>query len=114
MRHAETVLALIPERGKQGLPREDIYRQRYHPDLSLRASARLSAHDGAMTPGTTTETVDDMSLAKIRKIIDELRHERYRWTPARGTSIPKKTGKFRPPGIAPWSDKLLQEVMRLI
>jgi hypothetical protein len=33
MRSAETVLAIIRERGQQGLPLEDIYRQLYHPTL---------------------------------------------------------------------------------
>ncbi len=70
MRNAETVLAIIRERGKQGLPLQDIYRQLYNPDLYMRAYARLYSNDGAMTPGTTSETVDAMSLGKIEKIID--------------------------------------------
>ena len=66
-----------------------------------------------MTPGTTAETVDGMSLAKIGAIIDALRHERYRWTPVRRVYIEKKRStKRRPLGIPSWSDKLLQEVMR--
>ena len=114
MRDAETVLGIIQQRGSQGLPLEDIYRQLYNPDLYLRAYARMYSNKGAMTKGTTNETVDRMSLAKIGNIIDELRHERYRWTPVRRVSIPKKNGKMRPLGIPTWSDKLLQEVIRLI
>ena len=33
MRNAETVLAIIRERGKGGKPLEDVYRQLYNPDL---------------------------------------------------------------------------------
>ena len=51
MRNAETVLGVIRERGKQGLPLEDIYRQLYNPDRYLRAYARLYKNDGALTPG---------------------------------------------------------------
>jgi hypothetical protein len=51
MRTAETVLSIIQERGKRGLPLEDIYRQLYNPDLYLRAYARLYANKGAMTKG---------------------------------------------------------------
>jgi group II intron reverse transcriptase/maturase len=65
-----------------------------------------------MTPGTTAETVDAMSLEKIDRIIDVLRREAYRWTPVRRTSIPQKSGKLRPLGIPPWSDKLVQAVVR--
>ena len=45
-----------------------------------------------MTPGATQETVDGMSLAKIGRIIDALRHERYRFSPVRRVYIPKKNG----------------------
>lgn len=114
MRDAETVLGIIQERGTRGLPLEDIYRQLFNPDLYLRAYARLYANKGAMSKGTTSETVDGMSLKKIETIIDDLRHERYRWTPVRRVSIPKKNGKQRPLGVPTWSDKLLQEVIRLI
>ncbi len=114
MRNAETVLAIIQERGKKGLPLEDIYRQLYNPDLYLWAYARMYSNKGAMTKGTTSETVDGMSLKKIESIIDDIRHERYRWTAVRRVYIPKKNGKMRPLGMPTWSDKLLQEVIRLI
>jgi group II intron reverse transcriptase/maturase len=116
MRNAETVLTVIQERGKKGLPLEDIYRQLYNPDLYLQAYARLYHNKGAMTPGSTDETVDGMSLAKIDKLISQLRQERYRWTPVRRTYISKKSNpsKKRPLGLPTWSDKLLQEVMRTI
>jgi retron-type reverse transcriptase len=52
-----------------------------------------------MTEGTTSETVDDMSLKKIKGIIDDLRYERFRWTPVRRVYIPKKNGKMRPLGM---------------
>src|SRR5205085_6933104 len=54
-------------------------------------------------------------LADIDAIIEALRLERYRWTPARRVYIEKKhSTKKRPLGIPVWSDKLLQEVLRMI
>lgn len=114
MRDADTVLGIIRERGKAGLPLEDIYRQLYNPHLYLRAYDRIRRNDGAMTPGVTRETVDGMSLEKITGIIEALRFERYRWTPARRIYIPKKNGQLRPLGMPTWPDKLLQEVLRSI
>ena len=70
MRSAETVLTIIRERGKRGLPLEDVYRMLYNPDLYLRAYARLYKNKGAMTRGVTDETVDAMSLAKMKQLID--------------------------------------------
>jgi group II intron reverse transcriptase/maturase len=116
MRTAEDVLNVIRDRGSRGLPLEDVYRQLYKPGLYLRAYGRIYRNDGAMTQGSTQETVDGMSLEKIDKIIEALRFERYRWTPVRRVEIPKakQPGKTRPLGIPTWSDKLLQEVMRSI
>jgi group II intron reverse transcriptase/maturase len=114
MRDAETTLAIIRERGKRGLPLERVYRQLFNQDLYLRAYGRLYRNAGAMTKGTTSETVDGMSRRKVEEIIESVRHERFRWTPVRRTYILKGNGKLRPLGIPPWRDKLLQEVMRSI
>ena len=114
MRPAETVLNVIRERGERGLPLENIYRLLYNRELYLRAYGRLYSNQGAMTKGTTAETVDGMSLAKIDRIINELRYERFRWTPVRRVNLPKPNGGTRPLGIPTWTDKLLQEVIRMI
>jgi group II intron reverse transcriptase/maturase len=55
-----------------------------------------------------------MSRAKIDRIIDAMRHERYRFHPVRRVHIPKKNGKTRPLGLPTWSDKLVGEVVRLL
>src|SRR5215470_3766229 len=99
MRDAETILGVIRERGRRRLPLEDLYRQLYNRDLYLRAYGRIYRNDGAMTPGSTPETVDAMSLGKIDALIGLLRQERYQWTPARRTYIPKRSGKLRPLGL---------------
>ena len=115
MRDAATVLEIIRERGRKGLPLERVYRCLFNPDLFLLAYGKLYRNTGAMTPGTTRETVDGMSLDKIETIITVLRQERYRWTPVRRTYIEKKgTRKKRPLGLPTWSDKLVQEVIRLV
>jgi group II intron reverse transcriptase/maturase len=114
MQNAETVLGILRERGRRGLPCNELYRQLFNPHLYLVAYGRLYSNQGAMTPGVDGETVDGMSQAKIGRIIDALRHERYRFQPAKRTYIPKKNGKLRPLGIPSWSDKLVGEVVRLL
>jgi hypothetical protein len=47
------------------------------------------------TRGASRDTVDGMSRLKIERLVDELRHERFRWTPVRRVHIPKKNGKLR-------------------
>jgi group II intron reverse transcriptase/maturase len=114
MRTAETLLAIIQDRGKRRLPWEDGYRQLSNPDMSLRAYARLSKNDGALTQGITSETVAGMSQEKIAKIIEAIRYERWHWTPVRRKNIPKPKGGTRPLGMPTWADKLVQEVIRSI
>jgi len=114
MQNAETVLAVLRERGRKGLPLDELYRQLFNPQLYLLAYGRIYSNDGAMTPGVTQETVDGMSLGKIGRIIDAVRHERYRFSPAKRVYIPKKNGKVRPLGMPTWTDKLLGEVVRLL
>jgi group II intron reverse transcriptase/maturase len=115
MRPATTILGIIQERGKKGLPLERAYRLLFQRDLYLMAYGKIYRNAGAATRGSTSETVDEMSLQKIDTIIEALRSERYRWTPTRRVYIEKKNStKKRPLSMPTWSDKLLQEVIRLI
>ena len=114
MQSAETVLDVLRERGRRGLPLNELYRQLFNPQLYLLAYGRIYSNKGAMTPGADAETADGMTLGKIERIIDALRHERYRFKPVKRVYIPKKDGKQRPLGLPSWSDKLLGEVVRLL
>ena len=114
MQNAETVLEVLRERGRRGLPLDELYRQLYNPQLYLLAYGRIYSNQGAMTPGPDAETADGMTMGKIERIIDALRHERYRFKPVRRHYIPKKDGKQRALGLPSWSDKLLGEVIRLL
>jgi group II intron reverse transcriptase/maturase len=114
MQNAATVLGVLRDRGRRGLPCDELYRQLFNPQMYLLAYGRVYANHGAMTPGPDGETADGMSLAKIGRIIDAMRHERYRFRPVRRVYIPKKNGKLRPLGMPSWSDKLVGEVVRLL
>jgi hypothetical protein len=53
MRDATTVLDVMRDRGRRGLPLERLYRQLFNPQLYLLAYGRIYANHGAMTPGPT-------------------------------------------------------------
>ena len=114
MRATDTILNIHRDRGSRGLPLERVYKHLFNPTFYLHAYGKISRNAGAMTPGTTPETVDGMTLQKIHRIIARLKQGRYRWTPVRRTAIPKANGKMRPLGLPTWSDKLLQEVLRML
>lgn len=114
MRATETIEGLIRERGKKGEPLERVYRLLYNSELYLTAYGKIYRNKGATTPGVTEETVDGMSQDKIQAIIEYIRHESYIWSPTKRVYIPKKNARQRLRGLPTWSDKLLQEVMRIL
>jgi retron-type reverse transcriptase len=114
MQTAEVVLGVLRERSSRWLPFTQLYRQMFNKDLYLLAYGNIYSNKGAMTPGASEETADGMSEDKIDQIIEAMRHERYRFSPARRVYIPKKNGKLRPLGLPSWPDKLVGEVVRLL
>jgi hypothetical protein len=51
MQNAEAVLNVLRDRGRCGLPCNELYRQLFNPQLYLLAYGRLYSNQGAMTPG---------------------------------------------------------------
>ena len=99
MQDAATVLEVLRERGRKGLPCDELYRQMFNKDLYLAAHGNIYSNQGAMTPGAGGGTADGMSEAEIDRIIGLMRREKYRFAPARRVWIPKKNGKLRPLGL---------------
>ena len=114
MQTAEVVLNVLRERGRKGLPCEQLYRQLFNKDLYYLAYGNIYSNKGSMTPGASEETADGMSEEKIEQIIGLMRQEKYRFSPARRVYIPKKNGKLRPLGMPTWFDKLVGEVVCLL
>ena len=114
MQNAESILQAMRKLGSNRLPLTRVYRSLYSEDLFLAAYAKIYRNQGALTPGTEDDTVDGMSLQRIQKIIVALRYERFRFRPARRIHIPKKKGGTRPLGLPNFSDKLVQEVIRML
>jgi group II intron reverse transcriptase/maturase len=106
--------AIHQERGRLGHKLERVYRELYDVNRFMQAYAKLYRNDGAMTPGVTEETVDGMSVDKMKAIILSLQDGSFTWKPTKRVYIPKKNGKKRPLGLPTWTDKLVQEVIRSI
>jgi retron-type reverse transcriptase len=96
MRNTNTILGLIHERGKKGLPLERVQRLMYNSNLYLTAYGKLYRNKGAMTEGTTEETIEAMTQEKIERTIKAIREGTFQWKPVRRVYIPKKDGKKRP------------------
>jgi RNA-directed DNA polymerase len=84
------------------------------PDIYFEAYKNLYANNGAATRGVDNDTADGFSEAKIDKIIKSLSDETYTPKSVRRTYIDKGNGKKRPLGIPTFTDKLVQEALRMV
>ena len=93
-----------------------LYRYLLRPNIYFVAYKNLYANNGAATKGVNEDTADGFSEAKIDSIIKALADETYQPMPVRRTYIQKKNNrkKLRPLGIPTFTDKLVQEVLRMI
>lgn len=91
-----------------------LYRYMLRPDLYYVAYQNLYANNGASTQGVNNDTADGFGEEKIQTIIQSLADESYMPNPVRRTYIKKANGKKRPLGVPTFTDKLVQEVLRMI
>src|SRR5579859_6396532 len=100
MQNAGQILQAIRKLGEKRVPLTRVYRCLFSEDLFLAAYAKIYKNQGILTPGTEDDTADDMSLDRIRTIVETLRHEQFKFRPSRRTQVPKKNGNgTRPLGL---------------
>ncbi len=112
---ADKYLSIINDRGKTRKPLSRVYRNMRQTGMFLKAYANLYSNAGATTTGTDpNDSIQGMSLQRIDTIVQKLKNGVYQWKPARRVYVPKSNGKERPISIPGWTDKMVQEAMRLI
>ena len=100
MRNPEIVLNTLCQHSKvSDYKFERLYRILFNKEMFFIAYQRIYAKPGNMTPGTDGQTIDQMSIGRIERLIETLRNESYKPHPAKRVYIPKKNGKKRPLGI---------------
>ena len=104
----------IPDLSRQGKRINGLFRLMDCPLLWERAYAEIAANRGALTRGTTNDTLDGFSLERVARIAERIRTGTYRFAPVRRVHIPKANGKTRPLGVPTADDKLVQGVVKLV
>ena len=92
---------------------KDIFRNLYKDELWILAYENIKGNKGALTPGITSETMDGMSLERLRRLKDKVCTEKYKFKPVKLTYIQRPDGRKRPLGLPTANDKIVQEVIRL-
>lgn len=118
MRKPSHVLKSLEEQSQKnkGYIYDRLYRNLYNPEFYYEAYNNIAKNQGSMTQGADGLTLNDMTEARINRIIASLKDYSYKPNPARRTYIAKQNNptKKRPLGIPSTDDKLVQEVVRMI
>lgn len=116
MKPTAAILDSIRQSSKKN--REEVFSRLFRyllrPDIYYLAYENLYANNGAATRGVNNDTADGFSEKKVERIIQSLKDGSYSPSPVRRTYIPKKNGKLRPLGIPTFTDKLVQEALRMV
>ena len=117
MRNPTHVLKSLEDKAcVQGYMYERLYRNLYNPDLYLLAYKNIATSPGSMTTGADGLSIDQMSMARMSKIIETIKDQSYQANPAGRMYIAKKNNpaKKHPLGIPSTDDKLVQEIIRML
>lgn len=92
----------------------DLYTLLWNDAIWYQAYQNIYSNHGAFSKGIGEDTLDKMDKERIFDIINSIKSKEYEPTPVRRVLIPKSNGKMRPLGIPNGTDKLVQEVCRMI
>ena len=103
MRNPIHVLKSLEEKASvRNYKYERLYRNLYNPEFYLLAYANIAKSQGSMTQGADGQTLDNMSLPRINRIIESIRNRTYQPKPAKRKYIPK-TLPDQPHDSAAWA-----------
>nr|YP_009463703.1 RNA-dependent DNA polymerase [Haematococcus lacustris]AUW36525.1 RNA-dependent DNA polymerase [Haematococcus lacustris] len=101
--------------GNQGHKFDDLYPLLCRKEMFIQALGNLQKNKGSMTAGTNKETIDGISMQRIEELVSRIKKGTFRFSPFRRIFIPKPgKKKKRPLGIPNFTDRLVQEAIRMI
>ena len=81
----------------------------------MQALGKISPNKGVSTAGIYQETLDKMKYKKIENLSIALKNKTFYFKPVKRVFIPKLgQNKLRPLGIPTFSDRIIQEAIRII
>lgn len=83
-------------------------------ELLIYAYNNLKSKPGMMTPGVNPTTLDNISNEIIDNLILKLKNQSFKFSPVRRIEIDKPSGGKRPLSLGSPTDKLVQEVIRMV
>lgn len=90
-----------------------LYKLLCSEELLLLAYLDIKSKAGKMTPGSDELTLDGFCPKSLKRMVEELKTEQFRFKPTRREFIPKANG-MRALGIPSPRDKILQKAMAIV
>lgn len=100
--------------GKRCWSNRNVFDLPLNPDIYILAYEKIKSNPGNMTPGTSDETLDGMSLSFINSIISQMKEGNFEFQRVGRVHIPKADGRQRPLGIPNPRDKIVQQAIYFI
>lgn len=104
MQESNIILDMLNQRSLLNHQIDKIYRYLYNPEWYYIAYRKLYKN------GNNDEVIDDIIIKRINKIIEKIRLQKYQWSKTKVIENNKKKKLT----VGEWSDKLVQEVLRMI
>lgn len=116
-----SLLKEIQPKDKESRKFDHLYNLLSNEALLVQSYGNIKTNKGSMTPGITNETIDEMSINKIKELSLEIKRNEFKFKPVKRIYIPKEKRyqpgeerKMRPLGIPTFKDRLVQEAIRMI
>jgi group II intron reverse transcriptase/maturase len=94
--------------------RKPLWKLLTSPEWLAQAWEQIRRNQGSQTAGVDSTTATDVDMNLIHKLAEELKTGRYRPQPVRRVYIPKANGKTRPLGIPTITDRIVQQVIKML
>ena len=92
---------------------KDIFRILKKDDLWTLAYENTKGNKGALTRGSNEETMDGMSIERLKRLQNQVYSEKYKFNPVKLICIPRPDGRKRPLGLPTANDKIVWIQKRL-
>lgn len=112
-----TVLKTISQKNERDFSRKNDNLMKLLSDVYFLTNCyeKIKSNQGALTPGTDSQTVDEMTMANFIRVSEELRSGTYKFGRSRRIYVDKPGKSTKRPITIPNSmDKIVQEGIRVI
>lgn len=92
----------------------ELYPFFFKKEMYILAYENIKSNKNSLQTGTDNKTLDSFSEKTIQTICNQMKTEQYTFSTAKRIYIPKTSGKLRPLGIPTATDKIVQEIIRII